>query len=67
MSNEYKDWERDTIQDLSHALRETTYKLMQMVTDGNQQDKVKQIVEQNLLALGETYEEFMEAIHQCRQ
>lgn len=67
MSNEYKDWERDTIQDLSHALRETTYKLMQMVTDGNQQEKVKQIVEQNLLVLGETYEEFMEAIHQCRQ
>lgn len=67
MSNEYKDWERDTIQDLSHTLRETTYKLMQMVTDGNQQEKVKQIVEQNLLVLGETYEEFMEAIHQCRQ
>ena len=67
MSNEYKDWERDTIQDLSHALRETTYKLMQMVSDGNQQEKVKQIVEQNLLVLGETYEEFMEAIHQCRQ
>lgn len=67
MSNEYKDWERDTIQDLSHALRETTYKLMQMVTDGNQQEKVKQVVEQNLLVLGETYEEFMEAIHQCRQ
>ena len=67
MSNEYKDWERDTIQDLSHTLRETTYKLMLMVTDGNQQEKVKQIVEQNLLVLGETYEEFMEAIHQCRQ
>lgn len=67
MSNEYKDWERDTIQILSHALRETTYKLMRMVTDGNQQEKVKQIVEQNLLALEETYEEFMEAIHQCRQ
>ena len=67
MSNEYKDWERDTIQDLSHALRETTYKLMQMVSDGNQQEKVKQIVEQNLLVLGETYEEFMEAIHLCRQ
>ena len=67
MSNEYKDWERDTIQDLSHALRETTYKLMQMVSDGDQQEKVKQIVEQNLLVLGETYEEFMEAIHQCRQ
>ena len=66
MSNEYKDWERDTIQDLSHALRETTYKLMQMVSDGNQQEKVKQIIEQNLLVLGETYEEFMEAIHQCR-
>lgn len=67
MSNEYKDWERDTIQDLSHALRETTYKLMQMVSDGSQQEKVKQIVEQNLLVLGETYEEFMEAIYQCRQ
>lgn len=67
MSNEYKDWERDTIQDLSHALEETTYQLMQMVTDGSQQEKVKQIVEHNLLVLGETYEEFMETIHQCRQ
>lgn len=64
MSNEYKDWERDTIQDLSRALRETTYKLMQMVTDGNQQEKVKQIVEHNLLVLGDTYEEFMELVQQ---
>lgn len=57
----------DEYEDLSHALRETTYKLMQMVTNGNQQEKVKQIVEQNLLVLGETYEEFMENIHICRQ
>lgn len=51
-------------QDLSHALRETTYNLMQMVTDGKQQEKVKQIVEHNLSVLGETYEEFMEIVHQ---
>ena len=55
------------IQNLSHALELTTYQLMQMVSDGKQQELVKEIVERNLKVLDETYEEFMENIHQCRQ
>ena len=54
-------------EDLSQALEETTYQLIQMVSDGSQQEKVKQIVERNLKVLDETYEEFMENIHLCRQ
>ena len=55
------------IQDLSHALELTTYQLMQMVSDGKQQELVKEIVERNLKVLDENYEEFMENIHLCRQ
>lgn len=55
------------IQDLSHALELTTYQLMQMVTDGKQQELVKEIVERNLKVLDENYEEFMENVHLCRQ
>ena len=54
-------------EDLSQALEETTYQLIQMVSDGSQQEKVKHIVERNLKVLDETYEEFMENIHLCRQ
>lgn len=55
------------IQDLSHALELTTYQLMQMVSDGKQQELVKEIVERNLKVLDENYEEFMENIRLCRQ
>lgn len=54
-------------EELEHALEETTYQLMQMVTDGNQQELVQEIVERNLKVLDETYEELMENINQCRQ
>ena len=54
-------------EDLEHALEETTYQLIQMVSDGKQQGLVQEIVERNLKVLDETYEEFMENIHQCRQ
>lgn len=54
-------------EDLEHALELTTYQLMQMVSDGEQQGLVQEIVERNLKVLDETYEEFMENIHQCRQ
>jgi Pyruvate/2-oxoacid:ferredoxin oxidoreductase gamma subunit len=54
-------------EDLEHALEETTYQLIQMVSDGKQQGLVQEIVEKNLKVLDETYEEFMENIHQCRQ
>lgn len=54
-------------EDLEHALELTTYQLMQMVSDGKQQGLVQEIVERNLKVLDETYEEFMENIHQCRQ
>lgn len=57
----------DKYEDLSQALEDTTYQLMQMVTDGNQQEKVKQRVEQNLMVLEETFEEFMEIMSRCRQ
>lgn len=59
--------EQNTIQDLARALEDTTYDLMQMVTDGSQQEKVKQRVEQNLSVLEETFEEFMEIMNRCRQ
>jgi Pyruvate/2-oxoacid:ferredoxin oxidoreductase gamma subunit len=54
-------------EDLEHALELTTYQLIQMVSDGEQQGLVQEIVERNLKVLDETYEEFMENIHQCRQ
>lgn len=54
-------------EELEYALEETTYQLIQMVSDGSQQEKVKQIVERNLKVLDETYEEFMENINLCRQ
>lgn len=59
--------EQNIIQNLARALEDTTYDLMQMVTDGEQQEKVKQRVEQNLLVLEETFEEFMEIMKRCRQ
>lgn len=54
-------------EEVEYALEETTYQLIQMVSDGSQQEKVKQIVERNLKVLDETYEEFMENINLCRQ
>lgn len=54
-------------EEIEYALEETTYQLIQMVSDGSQQEKVKQIVERNLKVLDETYEEFMENINLCRQ
>ena len=54
-------------EDLEHALELTTYQLIQMVSDGEQQGLVQEIVERNLKVLDETYEEFMENIHLCRQ
>lgn len=54
-------------EELEHALEETTYQLIQMVSDGEQQGLVQEIVERNLKVLDETYEEFMENINLCRQ
>lgn len=54
-------------EDLEHALEETTYQLIQMVSDGKQQGLVQEIVERNLKVLNETYEELMENINLCRQ
>jgi Pyruvate/2-oxoacid:ferredoxin oxidoreductase gamma subunit len=54
-------------EDLEHALELTTYQLLQMVSDGEQQKVVQEIVERNLKVLNETYEEFMENINLCRQ
>lgn len=54
-------------EDLEHALELTTYQLIQMVSDGEQQGLVQEIVERNLKVLDETYEEFMENIQLCRQ
>lgn len=50
-------------EELEHALEETTYQLIQMVSDGKQQGPVQEIVERNLKVLGETYEELMENLH----
>jgi Pyruvate/2-oxoacid:ferredoxin oxidoreductase gamma subunit len=38
-----------------------------MVSDGEQQKVVQEIVERNLKVLNETYEEFMENINLCKQ
>lgn len=57
----------DKYEDLEHALELTTYLLIQMVSDGKQQEVIQKIVERNLKVLGETYKEFMENINLCRQ
>lgn len=54
-------------EDLEHALEETTYQLVQMVSDGSQCETVQRIVERNLKVLDETYEELTENINLCRQ
>ena len=67
MSNKFKDWLIYRDRELSQALEETTYMLIQLTSDGYHQNKVKEFVEKNLEVLGETFEEFMEKIKQCRQ